>query len=125
MQYFIKKVKFQQLLVVIVLCRAWIDYKIQKHCSTHFVCYCLLSTNYRESIVFCHQTALDSKRKRALGTTPPLPPPPLWFRRRIGVSPVCWKKKYLVHIKEFHRLFDKKSNDHPDLMTVCQNTHHI
>ena len=51
MQYFIK-VKFWRLLAVIGHCRAWIDYKIRKHCLTRFGRYCVLSTNHRELIYF-------------------------------------------------------------------------
>ena len=57
MQYFIK-VKFWRLLAVIGHYRAWIDYKIRKHYSTHFGCYCILSTNHRESIYFAINTQL-------------------------------------------------------------------
>ena len=60
MQSFIK-VKFRRLLAVIGHCRSWIDYKIWKHCSTRFGCCCVLSTNYRESIVFCYQSRWNQK----------------------------------------------------------------
>ena len=49
-QHFIN-VKFRRLLAVTGHCRAWIDYKIQKYCTTRFRRYCVLSTNHRESIV--------------------------------------------------------------------------
>ena len=44
--------KFRRLLAVIWHCRARIYYKIRKHCSTRFGRFCVLSTNYRESIYF-------------------------------------------------------------------------
>ena len=62
MQYFIK-VKFRRLLAVIGRCRAWIDYKIQKHYSTRFGRYYVLSTNHRESIYFALKRATKGRRQ--------------------------------------------------------------
>ena len=44
--------KFRRLLAVIWHCWARIYYKIRKHYSTRFGRFCVLSTNYRESIYF-------------------------------------------------------------------------
>ena len=59
MQYFIK-VKFRRLLAVIGHCRAWIRYKIQKHCSTYTKTLvsniaaraCYIATQYTSYIFF-------------------------------------------------------------------------